>query len=122
MVWNSVIIFISVQIVVDSEDESTESDDEFQICNICNSEEVCSLSFSSLFYIVCFIFTFCTIIFLPCRKGRNCFNVPVVASLYILTVWFHLSWKKYLVTGLVIHARKKQTNISKQDMPMWQNC
>ena len=38
-----------ITIVVDSEEESTESDDEFQICDICNSEEVYIHSFSSLF-------------------------------------------------------------------------
>ena len=55
MVLNSVLVFIFVKIVVDSEEESTESDDEFQICDVCNSEEVGSLCFSSLFCIMCFI-------------------------------------------------------------------
>lgn len=55
------------------------------------------------------------------RKGRNCFNVHVAASLFTLHAWFHLLWKKYLGIGLVTRARRKQRSISELKKPTMKN-
>lgn len=71
----------------DSAVESTESDDEFQICEICNAETVLLFDIlrwlDLLHYVTYPLVTFC-------RKERNCSTVPVVANWSMLNALSHL--------------------------------
>lgn len=66
----------------DSAHESTESDDDFRICEICNDDEVVSLDGADGLSVHCVIADHTC----PCRKVRLCSNVPVVANWSILLV------------------------------------